>query len=621
MRNLVDLVVTRARALVASDAAPSADALPASLYAEILRGFALGDLARDVLALAAGAALDVEVAAAVVARAGERTLTVGGAAQILGVAASELALRCASDGPLRQSGLLEPVPPGTPPVRALLLPSKRMLGLLRDRMELLAPVAEVAALVATDEDAAVGVAVDPSVDDLAGLCAALQAQQAGRGPVALVGEVRSGRLRTVLAIAARLGQRRALVVDGGLVSPDVPSWRTLAASLISDASFHVASVVIRDPGLPGLAAATRIAAAGVPCFVTVSEEPPDGRCRLRARVVRPGAAHRLAGWRIESKAVPWLDDARLDRLARDAALSRSEIAAAAGLARACPAGRDADSWISLAARTQVRSRLDQFAKPITRRVTLDDVVLSPDIAGQLRELIDALRARPRLTEVWRHLAHVIDGRGVAALFDGPPGTGKTLSASVIATELDVPLYRIEVSQIVDRYVGETEKNLQRLFREAEACRGILLFDEADSLFAKRVETKDAMDRFANMQVNQLLTLIEDFPGISILTTNLKQGLDPAFSRRIAYKLQFELPERDERAALWRMYLPPNQLSRNEIARLTEKFDRVSGAEIRNGVLRAASTPASLAAGRLTCQQVERSLVAELQSAGSVVSSL
>jgi AAA+ superfamily predicted ATPase len=124
-----------------------------------------------------------------------------------------------------------------------------------------------------------------------------------------------------------------------------------------------------------------------------------------------------------------------------------------------------------------------------------------------------------------------------------------------------------------------------------------------------------------MQVNQLLTLIEDFPGISILTTNLKQGLDAAFSRRIAYKIQFELPERDERAALWRMYLPPNQLSRNEIARLTEKFDRVSGAEIRNGVLRAASAPASIAAGRLTCAQVERSLVAELQSAGSVVSSL
>jgi SpoVK/Ycf46/Vps4 family AAA+-type ATPase len=215
------------------------------------------------------------------------------------------------------------------------------------------------------------------------------------------------------------------------------------------------------------------------------------------------------------------------------------------------------------------------------------------------------------------VGRAIGPNGIAALFNGPPGTGKTMTASAMAHDLGLPMYKIDVSSIVDRYVGETEKNLARIFEEAESERGLLLFDEADSLFTKRVEVSDSHDRYANMQVNMLLNLIDEYSGFVILTTNLKASIDTAFLRRMSFKVTFELPDTPEREALWRMHIPESTpLTRDvNLARLADHY-RATGGEIRNAVYRAllmAPPGSPLDAARLS-----RAMALELEASGNVV---
>src|SRR5262249_24494181 len=167
----------------------------------------------------------------------------------------------------------------------------------------------------------------------------------------------------------------------------------------------------------------------------------------------------------------------------------------------------------------------------------------------LRELIVAIRVRGRVDR-----GRSARGQGVSALFDGEPGTGKTLAADVIACEVPLPLMRVNVAALVDKYIGETEKNLTRTFAHARAGGGILVFDEADALFATRTDVGRAQDRYANLETNLLLQLLEEHPGIVILTTNLRGNLDPAFLRRITFKVHFALPEPPLRERLWRRHL-------------------------------------------------------------------
>jgi SpoVK/Ycf46/Vps4 family AAA+-type ATPase len=174
------------------------------------------------------------------------------------------------------------------------------------------------------------------------------------------------------------------------------------------------------------------------------------------------------------------------------------------------------------------------------------------------------------------------------MFDGEPGTGKTLSAEVIAAELGLSLMRVNVANVVSKYIGETEKNLTRVFAEARGAQSILLFDEADSLFSKRVEVKQANDRFANMEVNVLLQLIERYDGLVLLTTNLKTSLDNALERRLSFKINFPFPDATMRATIWRSMLPSSAPMADDIdfEALAQSFE-LSGGSIKNAVLRAA----------------------------------
>ncbi len=222
---------------------------------------------------------------------------------------------------------------------------------------------------------------------------------------------------------------------------------------------------------------------------------------------------------------------------------------------------------------------------------LDDIILSADS----RRMIDEILNYARYSELVRHdwgFARMNAGGSLSVLFSGPPGTGKTLTAGVLAHELRRALYVVDISRVVDKYIGETEKRLAKIFDHAQQSQAILLFDEADSLFAKRTSVKSSNDRYANLEVNYLLQRLESYNGISILTTNLASSLDEALARRIQFKLEFPMPDENERANLWQCLIP-KQAPTDPIdySRLGESFE-MSGGHIKNAVFRACIEAAS-----------------------------
>jgi SpoVK/Ycf46/Vps4 family AAA+-type ATPase len=238
-------------------------------------------------------------------------------------------------------------------------------------------------------------------------------------------------------------------------------------------------------------------------------------------------------------------------------------------------------------------------------------------------MIAMVRERAQILERWGYQRHLGISRGVAGLFSGEPGTGKTMAASVVASELGLELVRIDLSAVVSKYVGETEKNLGKIFDEAQDAHAMLLFDEADSLFGKRTELKTAQDRFANLEVNYILQRMESFDGVSVLTTNAESAIDPALQRRLNFRIRFPEPEAEERARLWRQLLPP-EAARDigehvDFAALAERFD-MTGGYIKNAVVRAAVIAARAGRG-LTADDLWTGAHHEYVEMGKVMPSL
>jgi hypothetical protein len=239
-----------------------------------------------------------------------------------------------------------------------------------------------------------------------------------------------------------------------------------------------------------------------------------------------------------------------------------------------------------ACRSHARPRLDDLAQRIDVAADWDDLVL-PDVQrNMLREIAIHVRQRAKVYEAWGFASKGSRGLGVSALFAGTSGTGKTMAAEVLAGTLRLDLYRIDLSRVVSKYIGETEKNLRRVFDAAEEAAAILLFDEADAIFGKRSEVKDSHDRYANIEVSYLLQRMEAYRGLAILTTNMKNALDSAFLRRIRFVVQFPYPEEMQRAAIWKRAFPPGTptegLDLQKLARLN-----VAGGNIRNIAINAA----------------------------------
>ncbi len=233
-------------------------------------------------------------------------------------------------------------------------------------------------------------------------------------------------------------------------------------------------------------------------------------------------------------------------------------------------------------------RLGAFGALITRRASFEQMVIPDDVRDTLEDMIAMVRERSKILESWGYARHLGISRGVSALFSGVPGTGKTMAASVISSELGMDLIRIDLSSVVSKWVGETEKHLSKIFDEAQNASAMLVFDEADSLFGKRTEVKSAQDRYANLEVNYVLQRMETFDGICVLTSNLEASIDKAFLRRLNFRIRFPEPDVNERVMLWKKLLPPEVAMPDDtdFLRLARTFE-MTGGHIKNAIVRAA----------------------------------
>ncbi|MEU1598351.1 ATP-binding protein [Streptomyces sp. NPDC005708] len=341
---------------------------------------------------------------------------------------------------------------------------------------------------------------------------------------------------------------------------------------------------------------------GTSLFASRESWPDMGRGSLVLDVAPPTPTERAQAW--QAVYGPGED---ADALAAQFGLELPAIREAAAVADGDPAA----AW--RACRVRTRPRLDALAQRLETRVTWDDIVLPDDGRRILEQIADQVAHRPTVYETWGFGERITRGLGVSALFAGPSGSGKTMVAEVLANHLRLDLYRIDLSAVVSKYIGETEKNLRRLFDAAEGGGSILFFDEADALFGKRSEVKDSHDRYANIEVNYLLQRMEGYRGLAVLATNLRSALDSAFLRRLRFIVEFQFPGPGQRRTIWEkafpLAAPRGDLDYERLARL-----QASGGMIRNIALNAAflaaaartpiTMPHVLAAARTEFQKLE-----------------
>ncbi len=261
------------------------------------------------------------------------------------------------------------------------------------------------------------------------------------------------------------------------------------------------------------------------------------------------------------------------------------------------------------------SRLSEMADLIQSFYTIEDLILSQSTKRQLLDVSNRIKYKYTVEEQWGFKKKSAYGNGVSILFYGPPGTGKTMSAQVLSGELGLPLYRINISQITSKYIGETTKNLNKIFEEANKTNAILFFDEADALFTKRTEVSNSNDRHANSEVSYLLQKIEEFSGVSILATNLANNFDDAFRRRINYMINIHLPSPEQRVNLWKNSFPPSAPLDEDI-----NFDMLSeGLEFSGSVIKSAATQSAYFAAaegkKISMAHIARAVQAELLKLG------
>jgi ATP-dependent 26S proteasome regulatory subunit len=272
-----------------------------------------------------------------------------------------------------------------------------------------------------------------------------------------------------------------------------------------------------------------------------------------------------------------------------------------------------------ACRLHSNQRLATLARKITPKYAWDDIVLPDDRLEQLREICNHVKYRERVYGQWGFDRKLSLGKGLSILFAGPSGTGKTMAADIIAGALGLDLYKIDLSIVVSKYIGETEKNLSRIFTEAETSNAILFFDEADALFGKRSEVKDAHDRYANIEIGYLLQRMEEHEGVVILATNFRKNMDEAFVRRLHFTVEFPFPNEEERRRIWEGVWPTD-VPRDpglDLEFLARRF-QVAGGNIRNIALAAAFLAAD-DSGVVGMLHLLRAMQREYQKMGKVVS--
>ena len=433
-----------------------------------------------------------------------------------------------------------------------------------------------------------------------------------RGAAVLItGESGAGKTLLARALCGHNGQA-AIEIDADRLSllPAEASGRAMvglfqeaAATgdwLLFDAAEHLLREVPGDNPFSDqrlLYTAFRSALQRFPVMVLVTSTSPDNVApALRDRLflhheLRPASRELVPlCWQLNVPGDVVVDfDVDFQRLADDAALTGRGVQnalniAIRGLEADQPLGQAA---LQAAAELQRSPGLGNVAKRTWVQRSREDLLLPEDLMRQVEEIIATERIREAVLHDWKLEARMNKGLGLICLLDGEPGTGKTLTAEVIASELGIPLYTVNVGAVVSKWIGETEKNLQRIFDEAQRNRCVLLFDEADTLFSKRTEVSRAVDRYSNMEVGLLLQLVEAYRGLVLLTTNLKESIDVAFNRRIAFKLGYPFPEAGIREKIWARLLPMDRLADDvDLEELGRRFE-LAGGSIRTVVLRAA----------------------------------
>ncbi len=423
----------------------------------------------------------------------------------------------------------------------------------------------------------------------------------------LHGPDRTSQEELAQVLCARTGLPLLQVDVPALIGGEVPFGQAIKLAL-REAAFHRAAVLLDriDPLLDDDAQGSSqrrlvesaIAALGTVIFLAGLRPWYPQMLQPPAAVVEcplPTFAERRHLWarRLNGRgAVP--TDGSLPELAARFRLTREGIRCAAGRAQSLADLRDGPACaltpddILQACRSESSQALRQFAGVLTTCYDWTDLVLPADHRRQLQEIVSYLRHQDALCSDWGFGRKHALRRGVNLLFSGPSGTGKTMAAGILARELGLELYRIDLSTVVSKYIGETEKQLSRIFEAAETSNAILFFDEADALFGKRSEVKDAHDRYANIEVNYLLQKLEEHNGVVILASNLSKNLDDAFQRRLQFTVLFPMPEQEERLAIWRQVFPQEAPLAQDLdfEFLARRF-KLTGGSIKNIALTAA----------------------------------
>lgn len=312
-------------------------------------------------------------------------------------------------------------------------------------------------------------------------------------------------------------------------------------------------------------------------------------------------------------------DSLADRFSFTAGRVRNAVAEARRLAN--PTGGNARSIdagdLNLACRAQSGGKLPALARKVNPIFTWNDIILPNDCLEQLQEVCGHIRHRRCVFSDWGFDGKISLGKGLSILFVGPSGTGKTMAAEIVANELALDLYKIDLSCIVSKYIGETEKNLNRIFSEAEQSNAVLFFDEADAVFGKRSEVKDSHDRYANIETNYLLQKMEEYEGIVILASNFQKNIDEAFKRRLRFIIDFPFPEKEPRYRIWQRVFPAGTpLDRDiDFAFLAQKL-KLSGGSIRNIALSAAFLAAGNS-GHVSMEHIICATKREFQKVGKL----
>jgi hypothetical protein len=480
---------------------------------------------------------------------------------------------------------------------ALEVPAAAVAWLLGDDA-LQPPLAGLVELIAADAE--LGVVLPPSALDALD---ALVPRLAGSAPLAVVvrGPRGSGRRAAAHRLARAIGRPLAAIPVPALIAVEQRTRSPLLGQALAAARLRGAVALLGDADAlfddrGDLAPEHGDAIGHLPGLVIAATSGRGGHLDLR----RPQLGVALPRTELVDRETAWAaalaphglagDGDAIELAARyvigpgaisDVVAEAVRYAAAAGR----PVDRDA---LEDSVGRRLSLRLGTYGTVVQRKARFAELVLPDDVIDTLRDMIAMVRERAQILERWGFQRHLGISRGVAGLFSGEPGTGKTMAASVVASELGLELVRIDLSAVVSKYVGETEKNLGRIFDEAQDAHAMLLFDEADSLFGKRTELKTAQDRFANLEVNYILQRMESFDGVSVLTTNAESAIDPALQRRLNFRIRFPEPEPEERARLWRQLLPPQAglHDRVDFLALAERFE-MTGGYIKNAVVRAA----------------------------------